>query len=257
MDQNLISDVEKKREFSKLPNSLVERALILSKKDVKQTRAFLRKFFGVFMTNKVLKLKDEEVLGTHISSKNRNYNEFYRLLFKEESKFERVIDLGCGVNGFSYPLLEKRFGNLEYIGIEAIGQLVEKMNTFFRQRCFKNARAVCLDLFDLVSLKKIFPKTKTLQAIFLFQVIDALEGFEKNFSKKLLIFLNENVSSKDVIFISMSMKSISGKTKFESKRRWLRLFLEENFKVKEFFIGSERIFECRKKIVLVENRSII
>ena len=46
---------------------------------------------------------------------------------------------------------------------------------------------------------------------------------------------------------SMPMKSISGKTKFEASRNWLRYFLEENFRVEEFLVGNEMIFRARKK----------
>ncbi len=247
MEMDLTLEVKKKKEVSQLPDSLIRRALEICSEDVKETRALLRKFFGVFLTNKVFKLGDESVLNSHISSKGRDYEEFYELLFKEGTQFESVIDIGCGVNGFSYSFVKERLGDVDYVGIEAVGQLVDKMNLFFKEKEYTNAKAICLDVFDLEEIGKSFSEVKSPRAIFLFQVIDALEGFEKDFSKKLLLSLKENISSKDVIFISMPMKSISGKTKFEAKRGWLRWFLEENFQVEEFFIGDERVFECKRK----------
>lgn len=247
MDKELILEVKKKKEFSKLPDSLIQKALILSKFDIKETRSLLRKYFGVFLTNKVIKGTGEPILKNHISSKNRDYSNFYKDLLKDTSGFKSVLDIGCGVNGLSYNFLKKELGAINYIGIEAVGQLTDKMNIYFKENGFLNARAICLDIFDSKNIISLIKESPNPRAIFLLQVIDALEGFEKNSSKVLLTSLKENISEKDIIIISMPMKSISGKTKFEAKRGWLRWFLEENFNIEESFIQDERIFRCRKK----------
>ena len=54
MDVGLINEVRKKREFGGLPDSVVVRALEMSDGDVKGAREFLRKYFGVFLTTRVL-----------------------------------------------------------------------------------------------------------------------------------------------------------------------------------------------------------
>ena len=46
---NLVGEVKKKKGFSGLPDSVVERALMESEDDVKETRSLLRKYFGVFL----------------------------------------------------------------------------------------------------------------------------------------------------------------------------------------------------------------
>ena len=242
---DFIFEVKKKKEFSMLPDSLVEKALELNEKDTKKTRAFLRKYFGVFLTNKVLKLEDEKILGSHISSKGRDYEFFYKKILGNE-KFNSIFDVGCGVNGFSYSFLKKELENVNYVGVEAVGQITEKTNLFFKKNNF-NAKTLCMDIFDLTKIEKVFSYLESPKVIFLLQVIDALEGFEKNFSKKLLVFLKERISEKDLIVISMPMKSISGRNKFEARRNWLRYFLEENFSTEESFVANERIFKCRKK----------
>jgi hypothetical protein len=247
METDLISQVKKKKEFSQLPNPLIERALNLSNQDAKETRALLRKYFGVFLTNRVLRGNEESILKSHISSKNRDYLSFYKEIFKKDGGFKAVLDIGCGVNGFSYLFLKQELGDFSYLGVEAVGQLVEKMNIYFKEKNFSNAMAVCLDVFDNESIKSLLIKSNSPKVVFLFQVVDALEGFEKNSSKTLLNILKENLSERDMIVISMPMKSISGKTKFEAKRGWLKGFLDENFNVEEFFIGDERIFKCGKK----------
>lgn len=241
-----ILEVKKKKEFSQLPDSIILRALELSKGDIKKARAFLRKYFGIFMTNKVLKLKSEDILRSHISSKGRAYDFFYKTLFPLDLKLKTIIDLGCGVNGFSYGSLKNLLGDVSYVGLEATGQLVDRMNSFFKENQFNHAKTIRMDLFELNEIENIIRSTESPKAIFLFQVIDALEGLERNFSKRLLLSLKESISMEDVILITMPMKSISGNKLFESKRGWLRWFLEEHFVVEEFFLDSERIFRCKK-----------
>ncbi|MEM4181853.1 MAG: hypothetical protein QXX68_01730 [Candidatus Pacearchaeota archaeon] len=240
----LITEVKKKKEFSQLPNSLIERALGLTKSNVKEARALLRKYFGVFLTNKVLKLEDEKILKSHVSSKNRNYKEFYEKILEKQKNLREVLDVGCGVNGFSYGFLKENFGDIIYTGLEAIGQIVDKSNKFFREKNFEKAKVFHLDIFDLNSIENFLKESESPKAIFLFQILDALEAFEKDFSKKLLLLIKKYLKKEDLVVITMPTKSLSGKKKFETKREWLRYFLKENFEFREFFIEDERVFIC-------------
>ena len=97
-NKNLVEQVKKKKEFSELPDSVVVLALEKSGDDVKKAREILRKYFGVFLTNKVVKGTSEDVLERHISTRNRDYKELYSKILTGGEK--AVIDLGCGVNGF-------------------------------------------------------------------------------------------------------------------------------------------------------------
>ena len=184
---SIVKEVKKKRELSKLPDSVVERAAKKSGDDVKGARALLRKYFGVFLTNKVIKGKGEpeEQLEHHISSKKRNYEEFYKEIFDGIKGVHSVIDLGCGANGFSYPKIKEEIGSVDYVGIDAAGQLVENMNEFFEERMFI-ARAECMDLFETDKIVEILKKQNRNRCVFLFQVVDALENLEKDYSKKFI-----------------------------------------------------------------------
>ncbi len=231
---SLIEEVKKKKEFSGLPDSVVERALGESSEDVKGARKLLRKYFGVFLTNRVLKGKGEK-LSVHISSKKRDYKRFYGEIFSGMDSVGSVIDLGCGANGFSYEYLPK---GLEYIGVEAAGQLVDQMNYYFKVEGF-NAKAICGDLFDLELVKDILEKAKKKRVVFLFQVVDALESVERNFSLKLI---DEIMKSSEVLIISVPLVSLGGRKKFAVKRKWLMDYLEENFKVdRDFEMFGERV----------------
>lgn len=252
----LIEEVKKKKEFSGLPNSVVKRALKESGNDIKEARKLLRKYFGVFLTNRVLRFtrsqvagcRSQDMLGLHISSKKRDYQKFYEEIFERirnqesEIRVGSVVDLGCGANGFSYEYLP---GAPEYIGIEAAGQLVDQMNVYFRENDF-NARAVCGDLFDLDLVVGALKKAKKDRVVFLFQVVDALESVEKNFSLKLI---DEIMKESEVLVISVPLVSLGGRKKFAVKRKWLMDYLEENFKVdKDFEMFGERILVIRKGI---------
>ncbi len=249
-EKELVNEVKKKREFSQLPDSIVERALELNG-NVKDARAFLRKYFGVFLTNKVIKPKDisdwETVLKSHISSKKRNYEALYEKIFRGEI-FQSVVDLGSGVNGFSLFEMHK-YGVTEYYGVEASGQIVEKMNGFFDKFAKGyDAHAVWLDLFDLKEVKKIVRDAGAPRAVFCFQVVDALESVKKNFSKEFITAVTNELNEKDIFVLSVPTRSISGRKEFEVNRKWLNDFLSENFEVKQNFeMFDERFIVFGKK----------
>ena len=235
---DLVDEVRRKREFSGLPESVVERALGESSNDVREARKLLRKYFGVFLTNRILRGKGD-LLDIHISSKKRDYEKFYENIFSDIKGVESVIDLGCGVNGFSYEYLPK---GVEYVGVEAAGQLVDSMNSFFDENKF-DARAVCLDLFDLEKVVEILRKVKKPRVVFMFQVVDALESVKRNFSKELI---SEVMRECEVLVISLSLVSLSGGRKF-AMGKWVVDFLESEFRIEsDFEMFGERIICVRK-----------
>ncbi|MEI6058811.1 MAG: hypothetical protein WCP89_03500 [archaeon] len=242
-NQEIIKKVKEKKEFSQLPDSLIERVLKKEKADIKETRALLRKYFTVFLTNKLLsgKLTSEEMLKKHISSQNRNYTELYGEILRGN---ETIIDIGAGVNGFSYSFMPK---NTRYVAIEATGQLVDLMNVYFEKEKF-SAEAIHSDIFNLEEIIGIIKKHKKPRTILLFNVIDALEFFEKDYSKKLLAGIKEHLGPGERIVISFPTQSLTGKTKFHTTRKWLLDFLGENFSIiNTFEENGEKFIILEKK----------
>jgi SAM-dependent methyltransferase len=201
-----------------------------------------------------LAAKKGSILDVHMSSKKRDYQKFYEKIFEVVGGVERegedvrvrsrhrrvgsVVDLGCGVNGFSYGYLREAVGDVDYVGVEAAGQLVDQTNVFFKENSF-DANAVCGDLFDLDLVKGILEKAKRDRIVFLFQVVDALESVERNFSLKLISAVMKNA---EVLVISVPLVSLGGGRKFAVKRKWLMDFLEDNFKIeRDFEMFGERI----------------
>ena len=233
---SLVDEVKRKREFSGLPDSVVERALVGSKNDVKDARALLRKYFGVFLTNRVLKGKGD-LLKVHISSKKRDYGEFFSVVGDVES----VIDLGCGVNGFSYKYLPD---SVSYIGVEAAGQLVELINDFFEREGF-DGKVVHSDLFDVGRVVELLRGMKKPRVVFMFQLVDALEILERDFSKK---FILEIAKECEWIVLTLPTESLGGRKKFMVYRKWMLDFLGENFLI-------EKKLESRgEKIIILKNK---
>ena len=254
--KDLIEKIKQKREFSGLPDKIIENVLnqkqIKNKSDeerVKLSRAFLRKYFGVFMTNKVMKGKDEKVLESHISSKKRDYLEFYKRISSiVGNNFKSVIDLGCGMNGFSYNYIRESFGEVKYTGMEATKQLCDLQNEFFNNNEISNANVVWGDLFNCVVVKDIFKESRSPRIILLLQVVDALENIEPNFAKEFLSSLREYMGGEDVLVISNPMKSISGNNRFDIKRRWLDEFVKNNFNFIDKFELFDEEFLVAKRI---------
>jgi len=253
---DVIKKVKEKREFSGLPDSLIEKVLlqkqIKNKSDdekVKLARAFLRKYFGVFLTNKVLKGKDESVLDSHISSKKRDYSLFYRNIVNiAGNNFKSIIDLGSGMNGFSYPFIVETFGAVRYTGFEATRQLCDLQNDFLEKGNFSKANVVWGDLFNSEQVSDVLKSTSSPKLILLLQVIDALENVEPNFSKSLLLEIKKDLGKGDVLVISNPLKSISGRNRFDIKRRWLEDFVKENFVLIDKFDLFDEEFLIAKPI---------
>ena len=279
--KELIERITLKKEFSKLPEKDVELAFEKFDKPrnadyqkLKLTRQFLRKVYSSFASRKLLGIKDRDVswvLNKHKSTKERlpYYEEVYGRIFKNmNEKTISVIDLGAGVNGFSYGFFINK--KINYIGVEAVGQLVDLMNYFFKGQktmlltnsstpewrlCRRNkkrgqikekinGKAFHLSLFETEKIKELIKKQSKPRIIFLFKVIDSLEIIERDYSKKLL---DEIVPLADKVVLSFATKSLGRRSRFGVQRLWIKKFIEENFEVLDNFeIGGEQYLIFQK-----------
>ncbi len=252
--QELINKIIQKKEFSQLPKKDVE--IVFKKFDdekysdeekIKLTRDLLRKVFSVFVSQKLLNIKNKNVewfLRKHISTRERlpYYKEIYKRLLKNFEEDFSIIDLGCGINGLSYESFDKR---VNYIGVEAIGQLVNLTNDYFKKQKIKG-KIFHLSLFELDKIKKLIQNKKGKKIIFLFKTIDSLEMMQRDYSKSLL---NQIVPLTDKVVISFATRSLVRGKKFHANRNWILNFIKENFKVTDDFeYGDERyvVFSVRK-----------
>ena len=251
MKREILEKIREKREFSQLPEKDIELAYAHFEKrqtseeeKIRLTRELLRKIFSAFVSKKLLSLKkrDEEwILRKHISTRERlpYYKEIYKKIFRNY-KEASVIDLGAGINGFSYKFFKRK---IKYVGIESVGQLVELMNHYFKKNKL-DAKAIHLSLFEKEKVKEIIKKEKKPRVILLFKVVDALEVLKRDYSKELI---SEIAPAADKIVVSFATKSLGSREKFRAKRNWIIEFIRDNFKIlDDFEIAGERYILFKK-----------
>jgi hypothetical protein len=252
--EELIKKIIEKKEFSDLPLFDVEKVLAFFNKSyrtneekIKLSRDLLRKMYSVFASDKIFTKKNESndwFLNKHISTKERvdYYPQIYlRLLKGFEKSNIKVFDLGAGINGLSYKFFPIK---VNYLGIEAVGQLVNLMNTYFAKEKIRGL-AVHESLFNLDKVKELISSAKEMKVILLFKVLDSLEMLERDYSKKLLL---EIVPISDRVVISFATRSLVKKEKFKANRSWLINFISQNFCIlDDFELGAERYICFKQK----------
>ncbi len=253
-DEELIKKITEKKEFSRLPEKDVEMAFEKFNKErnsdyqkLKLTRNFLRGLYSSFSSRKLLTLGKEKDVGwylkKHKSTKERFpfYEEVYRRIFHGMKECS-VIDFGAGINGLSYGFFEKVNVKVDYIGVEAVGQLVDLMNNYFKENKI-NGKAFHFSLFEAEKVAELIKKQKKPRIVFLMKVIDSLESMKRDYSKELI---DEIAPFSERVVLSFATRSLGKGKKFSVNRNWILTFIEDNFKVLDKFeLGGEKyiVFE--------------
>jgi hypothetical protein len=198
----------------------------------KELRARLRDAYGLFVVdnyNKREKLFKEllknptmenhiEILKLHKSSNERiDYYPFlYTQIFSITGKPNKILDLGCGLNPFSYPFLDCK---PEYIACDiSPGDcgLIQKFFDYFNI----NGTAFYFNLIE-------FKKTKfahfllDIDICFMLKIVDTLEDQKKGITQNII----KGINCKALV-ISFSTISIGGKTEIK-KRFWFENLLKK------------------------------
>ncbi len=252
----IIEKIKWKKEFSQLPEKDVQRAFEKFDNDnysdeekVKFTRDLLRKVFSGFSGKKLLGLKNksaDEILMKHLSTRERynHYGKIYERILSDMPKKLSIIDLGAGVNGLSYDYLNQLEKKVDYVGVEAIGQIVQIVNDYFSREKIPG-KMFHASLFEMDKIKEIIKEATKPRVIFLFKVIDSLEKFERDYTKKLL---PEIAPLADKIVISFATESWMKRTKFYANRKWILDFIKENWQITDDFeFGGERYIVFKGK----------
>jgi hypothetical protein len=250
-----IEKIVSKKDFSKLPEkdillaySKFEKRQCSEEEKIRLTRDLLRKVYSAFTSEKLLNIKNKEeewFLRKHLSTRERlnYYKELYKKIFYDLGDCS-VIDLGSGINGFSYNFFPRN-RKINYLAVDAVGQLTDLMNFYFKNKNLM-AKAIHESLFNLDEIKKIIKNYEKPRIVFLFKVIDSLEMIERDYSKRLL---EEITPFCDKLVVSFATRSMIRRDKFKVNRSWIVNFITENFKLLEDFeLGNERYLVFKNRV---------
>lgn len=250
----LIAEIKKKKELQELNNDFVKDHLFdyltkdsqalsfllsdYNKKStkykiiIKEIRAKLRTVYGLFRINENKKKRKQlvkelisstkedlsvEILKTHSSTKERLpfYKELYQKIFKITGKPKKIIDLGCGINPFSVPLMKLK--KLEYLAFDLSEEEISLLNSFFNILHKKNkhfkGKADILDILNFNRLSRL----RNVEVCFLFKMTDVLD---QGRGHKVTEEVIKKIPAKYIV-ISFATKTMSGKKMTAPKRKWM------------------------------------
>ena len=207
------------------------------KKILKDIKTELHKIYGSFQINskqkrekyfEELKLAPDnieltkKILLTNSSTKERleNYEEIYPNIFTITGKPNSILDLGCGLNPFSFP-----FMNLEkvnYYAYDIDGTDISLIRDYFfsmKEKITGKADEINLASINEDEIKKL-PKG---DVCFMFKLVDVLDRKDHKQSEKIIT----NLDSKYIV-VSFSKKTLAGKMMNFPYRGWIERMLERN-----------------------------
>lgn len=260
--QNISADFVKKEILNYCQKNPAKKAILEQKINlksaqcqqiIKAVRANLRRVYGLFRTSEGIKFRNDflkrlvkakeakrkkiivQILQTHSSTKERLpfYEQLYHQMFKITSKPKTIIDLGCGLNPFSLPLMG--LGDLTYHAYDLSREEVSLLNRFFKILKI-NGQAEVLDILHPVNLPKA-------DLCFLFKMTDVLDQGKGHKTSEGII----KVVPAKFIVVSFPTLTMSGKRMNFPRRTWIELMctrLGYSYNLLEF---SNEIFYVIRK----------
>ncbi len=277
--KQLVAEIKRKKELKDLTDSFVREQLLkvlnqeaklfntlLSKfhsrsaafkLTIKLVRAKLRRMHGLFRTEKskiddlvkeYLKIPSRDkliqILNSHSSTKERIefYPQLYQKIFAITGKPKGIIDLGCGINPFSIPLMGLE--RLNYSAYDLNQEEIGNLKTLFEYLHQKNkniaGEAGILDFNQMERLIQI----KKVDLCFMFKITDIIDQGKGHKKSEEVI---KAIPTKYMV-VSFPTLTMSGKSMNHPRRGWIELMcirLGYEFKVLEF---SNEIFYVVGKI---------
>lgn len=247
----LIKDIKKKKELQGIDDDFVERYLVkhLHQKPkllrslqekynpkskayvsaIKNVRAQLRRVYGLFrddakerksVVEELLRTSPEKraaliqkILSTHSSTQERLpiYEQLYSRIFAITGKPKTILDLGCGINPFSFPYMKLR--ECTYYAYDINEDEIDSINSFFQLLHTENpsftGKAIVADI-----LTATLPKADLCFLFKMTDVIDQGKGHKK--TEELL----KKIPAKYVV-VSFATKTMSGKKMTAPRRSWM------------------------------------
>lgn len=239
IDDNFVREylIKHLQQEPKLLNSLWENFNPKSKAYVsviKTVRSQLRRVYGLFRDDpsKRKKLVQEllvasssssssskrtdlikQILSTHSSTEERLlfYDRLYAEIFAITGKPKTLLDLGCGINpfSFSYTKLQKCVYFAQDINKEEIGSINQYFQLLHKENSSFSGKAVVADIATAV-----FPAAEVCFLFKMTDVIDKGKGHKK--TEELL----KRIPAKYIV-VSFPTKTMSGKEMTAPRRSWM------------------------------------
>lgn len=173
----------------------------------------------------------KELLSMHISSKERinSYEKFYEKIFSVTGIPESILDVSCGFNYFSVPLMKTE--KLFYVGTEHKKEFVQRINDYFdliKKYSEIKGKGILFDLkerdFDSRNELLELNNEKMFDIAFLFKLIPVMEREKKGLTQNLI-----DVIPAEWIILSASKESMTKKEKISFRETAvINKFIKEN-----------------------------
>ncbi len=186
---------------------------------VKGVREQLRRVTGLFSKKQKISISTTplEFLSLHASTRERLsfYRQLYQQLFTITGKPESILDLGCGLNPFSFPFM--KLSKVQYFAFDVHEEEIKQVESYFhtvhQQHHAVTGKARILNLLDIAALGSLPPA----DLCFMFKITDVLDrGKGHKVTEKVIQAIPANN-----IVVSFSTKTMSGKKMTAPRRRWM------------------------------------
>ena len=249
----LIQEIKKKKELQSIDDHFVEESLrkylqqepkILEALQenfnpksksytlvIKQVRAQLRRVYGLFRddSKERKRLVEEllvsqkqnqaaliqQILSTHSSTQERLpiYDQLYAKIFFITEKPKTILDLGAGINPFSFTYMGLK--ECSYYTYDINQEEIEAINQYFQLLHKENSSFIGKAIVaDIAAANVTFPKADLAFLFKMTEVIDKGKGHKK--TEELL----KRIPAKYVA-ISFATKTMSGKAMTAPRRSWM------------------------------------
>lgn len=215
------------------------------KKFIKEIRRSCNIAYGMFITKEYKKLNfylneleknpdsleiHKKVLSLHKSTKERlnNYKKIYKRIL--DTKTKSILDIGSGLNVFSYPYINKR---VKYYAVDLDVDVIKR---YFKIKGIRG-KAIKVNLLDLDKVN--FPKV---DICFLFKVLESIDIKGHKNSENLIKKINCNK-----IIVSFSLKTLHNREMKFQRRPWFERMLNRlDYKFSSFKTGNEIFYIVEK-----------
>jgi len=264
MFNQILQKIKANKKYKTIADSVVKKEIKIylksnpnattDKQTIKEIRAKLHRKYSSFQTRKKNKtdkyleeLKQDptnqettnKLLSITVSTKERinDYKTIYKKIFKLTNKPKIIIDLGCGLNPFSFPTMN--LTNLNYYAYDIDEKDIKYLNKYFKiikPRGLKG-KAKILDATNINKIKKL-PKS---DIIFMFKLLDL---FDNKTSEELI---TQSIKETNYIVASFPTKTITRKQMNFPKRKGFELMLSRlDLKFKTFETDNEIFYIISK-----------